>query len=57
MQIVLIKDMSLVMTFLDFIMFILNVILGHTFYMSGLSGVFWFIQTGLARMLSHALIF
>ena len=57
MQIVLIKDMCLVMTFLDFFMFMLNVILGHASYMSGSSKVFWFVQTDLVGMLSHALIF
>ena len=42
---------------LDFIMFMLNVILGHTFYMSGSFGVCWFVQNDLVGMLSHALIF
>ena len=56
-QIVLIEDMSLVLRFLNFIMFMLNVIPGNTSYMSGSSRVCWIVQTGLAGMLSHALIF
>ena len=45
------------MTFLDFIVFMLNVILGHTSYMSGSYGVCWFVQIGFVGMLRHALIF
>ena len=39
-QTVLIEDISLIMTFLDSIMFVLNVMLRHTCYIVGSSGVF-----------------